>query len=61
MEKFLKIVGIAVLAFVMVILLPILLTVAIFFTYIPELLIAGMYVFGVFIGLILVLVWFAKK
>lgn len=61
MEKFLKIVGIAVLVFVMVILSPILLTVAIFVTYIPELLIAGLFVFGVFIGLILVLVWFAKK
>lgn len=61
MEKFLKIIGIAVLVSVMVILSPILLTVAIFFTYIPELLVAGIVVFGGFIGLILLLIWLIKK
>lgn len=61
MEKFLKIVGIALLVFVMIILSPLLLTVAIFFAYVPELLVAGIVVFGGFIGMVLLLVWLIRK
>lgn len=61
MEKFLKIVGVVLLVAVLIILSPLLLTMAIFFTYIPEMLIAGMIVFGGLAAFILLLVWLIRK
>ena len=61
MEKFLKIIGITLLVFVMVILSPLLLTVAIFVTYVPELLVASIVVFGGFIGMVFAMVWLIRK
>lgn len=61
MEKFLKIVGIVLLVAVLIILSPLLLTVAIFFTYIPEMLIAGSITFGGLAAFILLLVWLIRK
>lgn len=61
MAKFLKIIGITLLVFVMVILSPLLLTVAIFVAYVPELLVASIVVFGGFIGMVFAMVWLIRK